>query len=137
MGQRLLLFNYNRYSLLGRPNIPRSPDLPVCTPEQVEAPDVLEATARKYQLVLDQQPGDITFVNNHAIVHSREAFHDDAEHVRHLVRLWLRNNEMAWDLPRELQYSSKKLFYNSEVEEQWNITPQPRLTFKIFETLGP
>ncbi len=37
--------------------------------------------AKKYQLILDMQPGAMTFVNNWAIVHSRDPFEVDETHV--------------------------------------------------------
>ena len=40
---------------------------------------------------MDFQPGDIQFVSNHWIMHSRTAFEDfpEPEKRRHLFRLWL------------------------------------------------
>jgi hypothetical protein len=40
---------------------------------------------------LDMQlvPGDLQLVSNHTVVHARTAYEDDAEHPRHLLRLWL------------------------------------------------
>ena len=35
------------------------------------------------------QKGDMQFVNNFVLLHSRTEYRDDAEHKRHLVRLWL------------------------------------------------
>ena len=36
-------------------------------------------------------PGDIQFLHNHTILHARSAYEDwpEAEHKRHLLRLWL------------------------------------------------
>lgn len=135
-----LITSFSRYSLLGRSGIPISePGSRTCTPAQVEVLDKLEALARENQLELDLKPGDMLFLNNLAIVHSRKAFENDpdAGKVRHLVRLWMRNEEKAWEMPKELKFGQDKVFYNEELEESWNITPQPRLRFKIFETLAP
>lgn len=41
------------------------------------------------QLSMDLQKGDMQFVNNFVILHSRTEYQDDADHRRHLVRLWL------------------------------------------------
>jgi hypothetical protein len=40
---------------------------------------------------MDFQPGDIQLLNNHCILHSREAYtdHAEAERKRLLLRLWL------------------------------------------------
>ncbi|KAK8026329.1 hypothetical protein PG991_003385 [Apiospora marii] len=128
--------NFVRYLLLGRPGIERPSSLPQCTREQVEALDVLEATALKHQLRLNMQYGDMTYVNNLAILHSREAFENDESHVRHLVRIWLRNEQLAWRTPRVLDRGFDMVF-GDDVPEKWNIVPQPRLNFNIFQTLGP
>ncbi|KAK2614633.1 hypothetical protein N8I77_001442 [Diaporthe amygdali] len=135
-----LITNFARYPLLGRSGVPISEaGSRTCTSAQVEVLDKLEALARENRLELDLKPGDMLFLNNLAIVHSREAFENDPEagKVRHLVRLWMRNEEKAWELPKELKFGRDKVFYNEELEESWNITPQPRLRFKIFETLYP
>jgi hypothetical protein len=132
-----VVINFVRYMLLGRAGLARSPDLPACTPAQVEALDVLETVARKHQLLICTQPGDLTYFNNLALIHSREAFENDETHIRHMVRLWLRNEELAWKTPLALQRGFDKVFYDVAVEEQWNIAPQPRLSFKVHQTLGP
>jgi hypothetical protein len=129
--------NFVRYLLVGLPNIARSAHLAPCTPKQIEALDAVEALAQKYQLILDMQPGDLTFVNNWAILHSRDAFLDDENHIRYLVRLWLKNEELAWKLPEVLDEGNQTVYYDEDLPEKWNIVPQPRLKFKIFETLGP
>lgn len=36
-------------------------------------------------------PGDIQYLNNFVVLHSRTDFQDDGAHRRHLVRLWLEN----------------------------------------------
>lgn len=133
-----VLMDFNRYMLIGRPpHTPRADNLAVCTPEQIDALDMIQELAEKYQLVLDMQPGDMTYTNNWAILHSREAFHDDAEHSRYLVRLWLKNEKLAWELPECLRCGNEALFYNENVVPRWNIVPQPRIRFSISQTLGP
>lgn len=44
-----------------------------------------------YNIEMDFQPGDMQFVNNYHVLHSRSAYKDDraAGKVRHLKRLWL------------------------------------------------
>jgi len=39
----------------------------------------------------DLEPGQMQFVDNRALGHSRAAFVDYPERKRHLVRLWLRD----------------------------------------------
>jgi len=40
-------------------------------------------------LALEFEPGDIQFVNNHALLHDRTGFVDHPDRPRHLLRLWL------------------------------------------------
>lgn len=53
---------------------------------------------------MDMQKGDMQFLNNFVILHSRDGYTDDAAHKRHLLRLWLanpaskRNGESLLDL---------------------------------------
>jgi hypothetical protein len=43
----------------------------------------------EFQLSMGLQKGDLQFINNYTILHSRTDYRDDAAHRRHLVRLWL------------------------------------------------
>jgi len=74
------------------------------TESQAEALDFLHFTAEKHSLTFRLQPGDILFANNLALLHSRGEYTESAqgEHKRHLLRLWLRNEELAWQLPEAL-----------------------------------
>ena len=64
------------------------------TAADLEAIDVLEQVCRREPLALrfDMRRGDMQFVNNRFILHSRTAFEDHAEpeRRRHFLRLWLR-----------------------------------------------
>ncbi|MFU8871708.1 TauD/TfdA family dioxygenase [Micromonospora sp. SL4-19] len=71
----------------------RSPHVPPLTSQQWEA---LEAVDRlnhdpRFLLTMDLRPGDLQFLNNHVILHSRTAYadHPDPTRRRHLLRLWL------------------------------------------------
>ena len=67
--------------------------VPRITPEQEEAMDLFDALANDPALHLDItfEPGDMQWVCNHSIAHSRTAFEDFPEpgKRRHLLRLWL------------------------------------------------
>lgn len=67
--------------------------VPRLTPEQEEAMDLFDALANDPALHLDMQfePGDMQWVCNHSIAHSRTAYDDfeEPEKRRHLLRLWL------------------------------------------------
>jgi hypothetical protein len=56
-----------------------------------EAFDAVDRLIGELQLDIDFEPGDMQFLNNYVILHSRTAFEDHAEPDlrRHLLRLWL------------------------------------------------
>lgn len=58
-------------------------------------------TARRTELRLDLQKGDILFSNNWALLHRRDSY-DDGSSSRHLVRLWLRNTGLGWSVPNSM-----------------------------------
>jgi hypothetical protein len=90
--------------------LPRSSSIPPITEAQAEALDTLHFLAEKHALSLDFQKGDIQFVNNLSIFHARDGFKNTAEKQRHLVRLWLRDEEFAWRIPEELTGRFDKVF---------------------------
>lgn len=61
------------------------------TAREKEALDVFDAVVARpeLQVSMEMRKGDMQFVNNFVILHSRTEFHDDAANSRHLVRLWL------------------------------------------------
>jgi hypothetical protein len=88
---------------------------------QHEALKELERIARKSELMLDLQPGDMVFVNNHALLHSRDHFRDQGPHSRHLVRMWLRDPDLAWQLPPVLARGNHRIYYENELRERWAV----------------
>lgn len=57
-----------------------------------EAIDMLQSVSDEFSFAFMQQPGDMTFFNNHAVYHARTAFEDDpvrGQKGRLLMRLWL------------------------------------------------
>ncbi|MGH6619515.1 MAG: TauD/TfdA family dioxygenase [Alphaproteobacteria bacterium] len=58
---------------------------------EVEALDHLDSLCARpeYQLSMGLRKGDLQFINNYLILHSRTEYRDDATHRRHLVRLWM------------------------------------------------
>jgi hypothetical protein len=124
--------------LLGMPGVPRSTDLPEMTPGKLEALLAIQALAQKHKLCISLQPGDMTFINNFSILHSRDGFMDRGEDNRYLVRLWLRNESLKWDLPEYLQEGNCRMFEdNLEVKPTWNVQPTPVLKFGIRERATP
>jgi alpha-ketoglutarate-dependent taurine dioxygenase len=67
------------------------------SPADLDAIEALESVCRREGLAVcfDMQRGDMQFVNNRSVLHSRTAFEDHAEPElrRHLVRLWLREQQ--------------------------------------------
>ena len=59
------------------------------TDTQLEGIEYAQALADELHVDIDFEPGDIQFVHNHVIMHSRKAFEDDPAAPRHLLRLWL------------------------------------------------
>lgn len=66
-------------------------DVPKMSQSQWQAIDMLADLAEELSFEMRFKPGDIQFVNNHIIYHSRSAFEDDltSNNVRDLYRLWL------------------------------------------------
>lgn len=126
-------------ALLGIADIPRSPDLPFLTEKQMEAIEIIQKLAAKHRLVLVTETGDMTFINNFALLHSREPFDDDeqANKCRYLVRLWLKNERLSWTLPRPLEIGNRLLFDDEEIPEIWNVAPEPRLSYAVRERFSP
>jgi len=94
---------------------------------QAEALDMVQFTAAEHQLAVKLERGDIEFVNNFALFHSRRGFEDGVSQKRHYIRLWLRNNQLAWDLPEELQQQSFELYDESSFRRngKWDIEKAP------------
>jgi hypothetical protein len=71
----------------------RFPLVPRSTPRLEAACDLLDSLAESPEIHLDMEfrTGDIQFLNNHGVLHSRTAFEDfpEPEKRRHLFRLWL------------------------------------------------
>lgn len=71
----------------------RHEGVPPVSREQTEAMDLFEDLAARQDIRLDMElhPGDMQFVHNHQIVHSRTGYedHPEPERKRHLLRLWL------------------------------------------------
>jgi len=91
----------------------RSSYLPPISEAQAEALDAIEFTALKYTSVMTLRKGDIQLQHNLATIHGRKAF-TDADGFpfmgRHLLRLWVRDEELAWSTPPELQSDWDRVF---------------------------
>lgn len=69
----------------------RHPGVPAMTPLQREAFDYVQKLAVELRLDIDFHRGDMQFLNNHVIMHTRQAYQDfpERERRRHLLRIWI------------------------------------------------
>jgi hypothetical protein len=71
----------------------RGAHVPPLSPAQLEAMAVLDQLNAdpRFSATMDLRPGDMQFLNNHIILHSRTAYEDypEPERRRLLIRLWL------------------------------------------------
>lgn len=91
------------------------------------------------ELKITTRKGDMHFVNNLAVLHRRDEFADDEgdevadganKKKRHLVRMRIRNQEMGWQLPGELQGEWDAVF-GGEEERVWHLEPMPEGFFPL------
>lgn len=67
-------------------------------PVQIEAMDFIDAVMARpgNQLHMEMRKGDLQFVNNFTVMHSRTAYRDGPGRKRHLVRFWIDVPEGRW-----------------------------------------
>ncbi|KAL9611142.1 MAG: hypothetical protein Q9167_004195 [Letrouitia subvulpina] len=123
-------FCYSRRPITGSPTSPRPASIPPMTESQAEALDMVHFTAAKHQLALRLRKGDIQLINNLAVMHGRNGFSDGpAEHEqRHLLRLWLRNEALAWETPGPMKGEWEMAYGKSQGQGQgregrWDTEP--------------
>jgi hypothetical protein len=96
---KIPVFNFNQgyLSTTIEPTYMGSADrhegVPPMTPKQREALTFVQDIAAELRLDIAFERGDMQFLNNHVIMHSRRAFEDHPEQARrrHLLRIWLSN----------------------------------------------
>jgi hypothetical protein len=117
---------------MGSPSNPRPDNLPSLTPRQVEALDIVESLAKAIQLEIPTQSGDIHFINNLAVLHRREGFvnGNTSESKRHLVRMRIRDSELGWAIPQQLQDEWQRAF-DSKRSRVWHLEPMPNGYFPL------
>ena len=100
-----------RGNFTGTPRTPRARAIPDISPEQADALDAVHFAAAKHAIKVAPRKGEIYFVNNLSVFHSRNAFQDDngdgpgcsrererereRRRRRHILRLWLRHPEFG------------------------------------------
>ncbi len=74
-------------------SVPTPPELPPLTPLQKEAVELVQTLANDPRFYGEMmfEPGDMQFMNNHVMYHSRTEFEDypEEDRKRHLIRMWL------------------------------------------------
>ncbi|KAK6497244.1 hypothetical protein TWF506_004718 [Arthrobotrys conoides] len=121
-----VILQYSRRHFTGYLSQKRNPNIPPITEAQAEALDAIHYTAEKYALALNFQKGDMQFINSLGLVHARDGFRDDEKNTRHLIRLWLRNEELAWKTPAALQHIWDKLYKLKPEEQNFPLEPEIR-----------
>jgi len=78
------------------------PGVPKFTPAQQEAVEVYRQTVEECALDIDFRRGDIQFLNNFVMLHTRREYQDwpEPERKRHLLRLWL-HDPAGRPIPKE------------------------------------
>ncbi|KAJ5135317.1 uncharacterized protein N7515_004595 [Penicillium bovifimosum] len=113
-----VLIQYARRYFTGFLAQPRSKDIPPISEAQAEALDALHFLAEEHSAALDFQKGDVQYVNNLSIFHARNGFTDGPGQERHLLRLWLRDPENAWETPQQLQHRWDTVYKDVAENEQ-------------------
>ncbi len=112
---------FNRYNRTYAESAQRFPDAPRLTAAQREALELYDGLcmnpALRYDMVL--RPGDMQFVNNYVVLHSRSDYEDypEPERKRHLLRLWLLTPGLS-DRPDAYE----RLFRTYDL---WQLDPKP------------
>jgi hypothetical protein len=130
-----VILNFSQEPLLGLSGVRRPEGLPDLTHLQKDALNFIEKMAQESRIALDAEPGDLLFINNHAVLHSREAFKDSIETSRYLIRMWLRHPKLAWKLPKELQEDSDRIYRYPELGERWSLVDVPKTKFRLSDRL--
>ncbi|KAF4123960.1 Taurine catabolism dioxygenase TauD, TfdA family [Geosmithia morbida] len=130
--QGRLITNFGRAALIGNAAHPRSSQLPSISPRQLEALEAVEAIARATELSITTEPGDVHFVNNLAILHRRDGFVDGppGSTPRHLVRMRLRDDELGWAIPADLEPEWARAFGTGGAKV-WHLEPMPSGYFPL------
>ncbi|KAG4440641.1 hypothetical protein IFR05_003875 [Cadophora sp. M221] len=124
-------------ALYGFENVPRAPGLATLTAVQISALEEVQTLAQRFKHSLPTRKGDLTFINNFAVLHTREAFEDSKQNKRYLVRMWLKNEELAWKIPPPLRLGNEMVFYDEKLQKMWNLMPVARTMFDVYERSAP
>ncbi len=90
------------------------------TPGLKRALGAVNRSARAHSITVESQPGDIQLLNNFAVMHSRNGFRDSQTQRRHLMRMGVRDEDEAWQLP---DFAEEKLAARFAVDPASQIMP--------------
>jgi hypothetical protein len=110
---------------LARSEEDKTPGIEPLSAKQLEALDMVLKLADEYSLKIHTQSGDMLFINNLSIMHARSAFQDQKGARRHLLRMWIHNDELGWKLPQELQGSFDLIFHEKREDEELRYPLEP------------
>jgi len=119
---------FNRYNRTYIESAQRHAEVPRLTPLQVEALDAMDRLCAdpRFRLDMALERGDMQFVNNYVVLHSRTSYEDNVEEARkrHLLRLWLHTDAFG-DYPDMLldRYGDM---------DRWQANPRPP-SFRFLE----
>ncbi|KAI0906616.1 hypothetical protein F4823DRAFT_565638 [Ustulina deusta] len=102
--------------------------IPDLLPTQKLALTLLQQTATAQQMPLPIQRGDMVFINNLGVLHARDSYQDDSTATRHVVRLWLRNSELGWEIPEPMKTPWEASFgakARKMVNKKYPVAPMP------------
>lgn len=115
---------FSRRTLTGSEATPRTPSIPGMTAAQAEALDTVHFTADAHRVAIDPHAGDMFFVNNLAVLHSRTAFRNGPQSRRYALRLWLDDVAHGWGVPPGLKLAWERVFgVMPEVDDFVDIDP--------------
>ncbi|KAF3902679.1 hypothetical protein AA313_de0200652 [Arthrobotrys entomopaga] len=96
---------------------------------QAEALDSVHFAAERHAARIQLQKGDIQFMNNLAVVHSREEFRDasigEGAERRHLIRAFIKNEERSYSLPPQLDGAFSEIYPDNIPASQYNYRIDP------------
>lgn len=114
---------FNRYIRNYIQSAQRFPEVPRLTKEQIEALDLFDELTQDTRFRYDMEflPGDMQFLNNYVVLHSRTDYIDfpELDKKRHLLRLWLFTHGSI-DIPNA--YKERH-----QILEAWRENPRPTI----------
>ncbi|BDB23323.1 TauD/TfdA family dioxygenase [Cupriavidus sp. P-10] len=122
---------FNRYIRSFINTAQRFPDAPRLAPEDIAALDQFDAYTQdpRFRIDMALAPGDMQFLNNYVVLHSRTSYedHPELDRKRHLLRLWLFTPGLA-DVPE-----SFRLRYL--LTDAWAKNPRPPI-YDVNQIMG-